>query len=105
VVVYNRLNTSGASNGILKVWIDDQLVLNYSNAVYTSGSDANKPVDTFAFDPIYTGNNDDKKPAADYLYFDFVRFSTTEFSDSGSGGTPPPATNLTPMAPSNITIQ
>ena len=77
--IYNKLNTNGQSNGILRVWLDDNLVMDHSNALYTSDSDANKPIQSFSFTPIFGGMGPATKPAVDYIYFDAVRILTGPF--------------------------
>ena len=77
--IYNKLNTNGQSNGILRVWLDDRLVMDHTDALYTSDDDANKPVQSFAFNPIFGGMGPETKPAVDYIYFDAVKIQTGPF--------------------------
>jgi len=117
LTVHCKLNTNGQSNGILQVWLDDVLVMDYSNALYTSGSDANKPIGSFAFDPIFGGMGTEKKPQDDYFFVDYFQMSTTKIGDTSGGGSSNSGgsgsnnsgggstTSLTPMAPSNVNIR
>ena len=79
ITVHTILNTNGQSNGLLRVWVDDNLVMDHPDAVYTTGSDADKPVQSFAFAPIFGGMGPATKPATDYIYFDAVTIQTYPF--------------------------
>ena len=82
LTIYNKLNTNGQSNGILRVWLDDRLVMDHTDALYTSDSDANKPIQSFSFTPIFGGMGPAAKPAIDYIYFDAVRIQTGPFKSN-----------------------
>jgi hypothetical protein len=70
---YFRLNTNGRSNGILKMWVDDTQIMDYSDIVFNTGSDANKPFSCLKFDPVWGGAGRPKPNVADYFYVDAVK--------------------------------
>ena len=73
VTLYFRLNKDGQPDGILKVWVDDTQIMDYSDIVFNTGSDANKPFTCLKFDPVWGGAGGPKPNATDYFYVDAVK--------------------------------
>lgn len=86
------MNTPGVSNGILQVWLDDQLIMSYTNTFYRfSGQTGGW--ETFMHSATYGGNQGYTKRQTDYLWFDQTALSTTRIGMPGSSlpDTTPPA--------------
>ena len=73
LTLYFKLNTDGRPDGILKVWVDDTQLMDYSDIVFNTGSDANKPFNCLKFDPVWGGAGGPKPNATDYFYIDAVK--------------------------------
>jgi hypothetical protein len=79
VNLYFCLNTNGRSNGILKIWVNNKQIMDYSDIVFNTGSDANKPFDCAKFDPVWGGAGGPKPDATDYFYIDAVKIYAGPF--------------------------
>ena len=73
VTLYFKLNTNGQPDGILKLWVNDTQIMDYSDIVFNTGSDANKPFTCLKFDPVWGGVGGPKPNATDYFYVDAVK--------------------------------
>jgi len=73
VKLYFKLNKDGKPDGMLKVWVDDKQIIDYSDIVFNTGSDANKPFSGLKFDPVWGGAGGPKPDATDYFYIDDVK--------------------------------
>ncbi|MFV0275537.1 MAG: polysaccharide lyase [Bacilli bacterium] len=75
---YVKINTeSNEYDGIIKVWIDDILVVNINNVRLTTNGDL---IDTFYFSTFHGGNNLLWTPENDsYMYYDNIKVSKTNF--------------------------
>jgi len=73
VIFYFKLNTNGRSNGILKVWVNNTQIMDYSDVVFNTGSSANQPCYSLKFDPVWGGGGEPKPNATDYFYVDAVK--------------------------------
>ena len=90
-----RLNSPGATNGVLRLWINDQLKLEYSNVNIRFGTSIgiNKLIlSTYATPP---------SPTNGMQWHDSFTLALTD-PDGSSPPPPPPAT--APAAPSNVRI-
>jgi hypothetical protein len=88
--VFVRLNTPGSSNGIVRMWVNDQLRLEHTdvNIRYNTNYGVNKF--------IVGGYATPTSPSNGVQWFDDVRIGTTD--PDGGGATTPPA------APMNVRI-
>ena len=73
VTLYFKLNHDSQPDGLLKVWVDDKQIMDYSDIVFNTGSDANKPFTCLKFDPVWGGVGGLKPDATDYFYIDAVK--------------------------------
>ena len=73
VTLYFKLNKDGQRNGILKLWVDDKLIMDYADMLFNRGIDANTPFSCLKFDPVWGGVGDPKPNATDYFYVDAVK--------------------------------
>ena len=73
VRLYFKLNKNSQPDGILKLWLNDMQIMNYSDIVFNTGSDANKPFTCLKFDPVWGGAGGAKPNATDYFYVDAVK--------------------------------
>ena len=73
VTLYFKLNKDGQRNGILKLWIDGEQIMDYSDVLFNRGIDANMPVSCLKFDPVWGGVGDPKPNTTDYFYVDAVK--------------------------------
>jgi hypothetical protein len=73
VTLYFYLNKDGRRDGILKVWINTTQIMDYSDIMFNTGSDANKPFSGLKFDPVWGGRGEPKPAATDYFYVDAVK--------------------------------
>lgn len=69
-----RLNDVGVENGILEVWIDDQLIMSYSNITYRT---TNSPWGIFQHSLEFGGGGTVTLPVAQYAWYDHTVISTT----------------------------
>ncbi|MCC7032953.1 MAG: hypothetical protein IT179_09000 [Acidobacteria bacterium] len=106
--VRRRLNDSGVDNGIFQMWVDGQLVAEYTNVRYriprNGAYGSNFTYGTnFALMTDYTittvGQDQD-------VYYDDVKFSTQPIGSSPTPPPPPPPPPTPPLppAPSNLRI-
>lgn len=91
-----KVNTVGQNNGIAEIWIDDQLVMSYSNLKVIDSN--NTGIAEWQIAPVYGGMSGTFKPSEDYQYYDLTIFST------GPIGVPS-STVKSPMSPSRLQIQ
>jgi len=73
VNLYFKLNTDSRPDGILRVWVDDTRIMDYSDIVFNTGSDSNKPFTCLKFDPVWGGAGGPKPDDTDYFYIDAVK--------------------------------
>ena len=76
VTLYFKLNVNGQPDGMLMVWVDSKLIMAYSDIVFNTGSDANKPFTCLKFDPVWGGVGGTKPNATDYFFIDAVKIWT-----------------------------
>jgi len=79
VTFYFKLYTNGRNDEILKIWVNDTQIMDYSDIVFNTGSDANKPFSCLKFDPVWGGAGDPKPNATDYFYVDVVKIMADPF--------------------------
>ena len=82
VTLYFKLNTNGRADGILKIWVDGKQIMDYSDIMFNTGSDANKPFTCLKFDPVWGGAGGPKPNATDYFYIDAVKIWAGPFKYS-----------------------
>jgi hypothetical protein len=92
--VRRRLNDAGVDNGVLQMWVDGMLLINYSNVRFrvpwngTYG--ANMTYGTnFVMISEYGPSNRDES-----VYYDDFKLSTTYIGTGGNTGAPRPPTNV-----------
>ncbi len=95
--VHVRLNTPGASNGTLRLWVNDTLKLEYNdvNIRFNTAMGMNKLIlSTYATPP---------SPTNGMQWHDDFTLATSD-PDGGSTPPPPPPTPTAPAAPRNVRI-
>jgi len=65
-----RVNTPGVYDGIARLWLNDQQILDDSNLAYRDGSQGGIGWGEVQICPVYGGMGGDPKPAEDYQYYD-----------------------------------
>jgi len=95
VKTYAKINTGMAADGEFKMWIDGNLMMEYTDVPFLQSTDmgSGKKIDTLAFDPVFGGGGDFTKPATDHFYVDHIKISTADWNNIASQN---------PTAPSNI---
>jgi len=73
VMLYFKLNKDGQRDGILKLWINDKQIMDYSDVLFNAGKDVNTPFSCLKFDPVWGGVGDPKPNVTDYFYIDAVK--------------------------------
>jgi len=73
VTLYFKLNKDGQRNGLLKLWVDNKQIMDYSDVLFNAGIDVNTPFSCLKFDPVWGGVGDPKPNATDYFYVDAVK--------------------------------
>jgi hypothetical protein len=66
--VYMKRSTGGQANGIIRVWVDGQLVSDHSNVQFNSTVDAT--FDAVTINPNWGGNSLQRKAGRDVIRFD-----------------------------------
>jgi hypothetical protein len=90
--VYARLNTPGSSNGIVRMWVNDQLKLEYTSVNIRSNT-------SYGFNKLNLSTYaTQESPSNGVQWHDSLVLSTTD-PGSGTPGTPTP-----PQAPVNVRI-
>ena len=82
VTLYFKLNTDSHPNGLLKIWLNDKPIMDYTDIVFNTGSEANKPFTCLKFDPVWGGAGDPKPESTDYFYIDAVKIWSGPFTKS-----------------------
>jgi len=80
VTLYFKLNKDGRRDGVLKLWINDTQIMDYSDVLFNSGIDANTPFSCLKFDPVWGGVGGPKPNATDYFYIDAVKIWAGPFN-------------------------
>lgn len=97
--VHAVMNTVGKSDGIIQVWLNDNLIINANSVMYR-----NEDIgwNAIAFDPTYGGGGTDV-PRTCYLWIDYSIVSTEPI---GATAPPPPPSNSdkVPLAPTYLKI-
>jgi hypothetical protein len=95
---HNKVNTPGVADGIMQVWIDDVLYLDYSNIPFRDVGD------TRGFGPIQHtaewGGGGGVIPQTGYWWIDHTVISTTRIGRPATGGDTTP-----PGKPTNFIVQ
>jgi hypothetical protein len=86
IEVYAKMNTPGQEDGVIKVWLDDQLVMHHANIPYRSADEADVYFGRFQHNPIWGGVSDQQVLNDQYLWMDYTVISTTPI---GMPGSPP----------------
>ena len=81
VTLYFQLNKDGQRDGILKLWVDDIQIMDYTDVLFNSGIDANTPFSCLKFDPVWGGVGDPKPEDTDYFYVDAVKIWAGSFME------------------------
>lgn len=100
---YVKLNTSGSSNGIAKVWVNDVLTAQYTDIQLRAGTFGSSPFYHATILPIWGGIENIYKDGADYFYVDRAIVSTEPISGTSGGGTVPATKE--PNPPANIVVR
>jgi hypothetical protein len=105
VVVYQKLVSP--ENDIVKVWLDDKIIMDYNNATIDSDASARAAGwGKVGIDPVWGGQANPPVPKAvtDYSWWDYVIVSTEPIDGLSGGGGGQNYTKI-PGAPSSLTIQ
>ncbi len=101
---YVKMNTPGQSNGIIRMWIDGERVLNMTNALIRKAGKGNVKINDLIMNTYRGGSRTDPvwhSPTTDYAYFDDFKV-WVNCSDPGSGGgTTNEAPSLSITSPNN----
>jgi len=104
---YMKLNTSGQTNGIVKMWANDKLIYESYNRALRGGIYGTRNFYATSLVPIWGGLNKTSKSVADYFYFDRFIVSTTPIGglsgDAPTGGSH--LVNIEPNPPIRLTIK
>ena len=73
VTLYFKLNKDGQRDGILKLWVDNKQIMDYSDVLFNRGIDANTPFSCLKFVPVWGGVGKPKPNITDYFYIDAVK--------------------------------
>ena len=73
ITLYFKLNKDSQPDGIIKLWVDDTQISDYSDIVFNRGVDANTPCSCIKFDPVWGGVGNPKPNITDYFYIDAVK--------------------------------
>jgi hypothetical protein len=101
---YYKMNDRDVGNGIIKMWVDDVLLVDVSDVVILTSSMPAEDTGLSDFDvsPVWGGIADVNKSHDDYLWFDHFTIST----DSINGNLPQFIQNgPTPNSPYNLMIK
>jgi hypothetical protein len=102
VTLHAVVNTPGGNDGIIQVWINDRLVINYKDIPYRGSSQSDVNFGSVEFTPVWGGSGS-TKPATEYFWVDSVVISTDPI---GSGSSPPPEdVGKSPESPFNLIIK
>ncbi len=93
------MNSPGAMNGLLQVWVNDMLVINKNDVGYISQNEGIREVQIA---PVFGGMAGVSKPAQDYQYYDYFTISTSSIS---GGPVPPKPVAKSPMPPTGLKIK
>jgi len=87
-------SAAGAKDGIFQIWLNDALVLDFSNVPYQgSGQGSDHGFHSMAFTPVYGGDST-PVPQKQYIWFDGAKISTTPIGTSPQTGQPAPPFGL-----------
>ena len=74
---YIKLNTPGKNNGVLRVWVNDQMKVNYAKVKFRITS--NVTINRFVIHPFFGGSTDWKTPVDTYTMFKSFKFADYQF--------------------------
>jgi hypothetical protein len=102
IEVRRKLNDAGADNGILQMWVDGVLIVNYQNARIRAPRNGSYGAN-YSYGTNWVMVSD--YPANSVLQTQSTRDDDVKFSTTAIGaGTEPPPANPLPAAPSNLRI-
>lgn len=86
VTWHGIVNTPGESNGVMKVWIDDTLAMDYNNVKWLGSDDAGKGFYELSITPVYGGGNTSgpTKTKDEYLWIDQTIVQSYPIGNVGS---------------------
>ncbi len=93
------MNTPGVANGVVRFWINDVMVNQYTNLLLRGASNNgnfNTPTSNVAFTRVY------RQHGLGALYYDDVAFSRD--ARIGLGGSPPPVDTTPPAVPTGLGV-
>ncbi|MDR2243986.1 MAG: hypothetical protein LBE15_01065 [Burkholderiales bacterium] len=79
IVFHLEMNTPGQQNGIGRIWLNDELVVNASNIMWLNAGNWGG-VSGFRITPLWGGGGPDVIEETQYMYFDDVILQTGPFS-------------------------
>ena len=94
VTLHSVINTAGRLDGVAQVWLDDQLVIDYSDVGYRSSSQSGLGFTEADISPVYGGSAGLVKPATDYQWYDLMTVSTSDIGPIPVGKMPNPPIKL-----------
>ncbi|MFL1897193.1 polysaccharide lyase [Aquimarina sp. 2-A2] len=95
---YIKLNTPGQNNGVLKMWVDGELLLNQNTIQYRLSGKGNVKINGVVMHTYRGGKADDPvwwSPTTDYAYFDDIKVWTNCSGNNGGGANQSPTVSIT----------
>ncbi len=88
VELYNKLNTPGQKNGIMRGWLNGEMAINITdNGDYRTSSESDIQLNTIYWSTFFGGSNESYQPTKDLkAYFDNIQVSTTRIGYPGYKG-------------------
>ena len=99
---YVKLNDSGSSNGVARLWVNDVLSVEYTDVNMRSGIFGSRNFHFSTLLPIFGGYNKMSKTQADFFYFGRAILSTTPVAGGPWGAISP--IQKEPKPPNNLII-
>ncbi|WP_298541870.1 polysaccharide lyase [uncultured Aquimarina sp.] len=88
VEMYNKLNTPGQNDGIMRGWLNGDLAINITdNGDYRQADEGDIHLNIIYLSTFFGGSDETFQPTKDLeAYFDDFKVSTTRIGDSGGNG-------------------
>ncbi|MBW1298414.1 polysaccharide lyase [Aquimarina litoralis] len=84
IELYNKLNTPGQNNGIMRAWLNGQLAINITdNGDYRQSNEGDIHLNSIYLSTFFGGSDESFQPTKDvYAYFDDFKVSKNRIGDS-----------------------
>lgn len=88
IELYNKLNTPGQNNGIMRAWLNGQLAINITdNGDYRQSDEGDIHLNSIYLSTFFGGSDETFQPTKDiYAYFDDFKVSKNRIDNSGDNG-------------------